>query len=156
MQLNELKRNTPRKKTVIGRGGTRGKTSGRGHKGQKSRAGHCIRPEMRDIIKRIPKRRGYGKNRARTVNSSRVRPAVVNLTVLEKLFKSNDAITPAVLVQRGVAQKQSGRIPTVKILGVGRLTKSLNISQCVVSKSAKTKIEKSGGKILINTDNKID
>jgi len=151
MKLNELKRNTPRKKTVIGRGGTRGKTSGRGHKGQKSRAGHCIRPEMRDIIKRIPKRRGYGKNRARTVNSSRVKPVVINLAVLEKTFKTEDGITPAFLVQQGVVKKQKGRTPIVKILGIGRLTKKLNISRCEISESARIKIEKLGGKILTNT-----
>jgi large subunit ribosomal protein L15 len=47
-----------RKSIVVGRGGKRGKTSGRGGKGQTARAGHKIRPEIRDLIKKLPKRRG--------------------------------------------------------------------------------------------------
>ena len=45
---------------------------------------------LRDIIKRIPKRRGYGKNRARTVNSERVRPVIINVSSLEKAFKKGE------------------------------------------------------------------
>ena len=148
MQLYELKRNTPnKKKTTIGRGGKRGKTSGRGHKGQRAHGDHGVRPEMRDIIKRIPKLRGYGKNRARTVNSSRVRPVVVNVSVLEKAFKKGEKITPTVLVEQGIVSKKRGSVPTVKILGVGILTKSITVTDCLVSKTAKEKIEKTGGSI---------
>ena len=75
MQLHELKPTKARKSVKrIGRGGKRGKTSGRGTKGQKARAGNSMRPEMRDIIKKLPKLRGHGKNRALTVNNERVRP----------------------------------------------------------------------------------
>ncbi len=149
MQLHELKRNNPnRKKTTVGRGGKRGKTSGRGHKGQNARAGHKKRPEMRDIIKRIPKRRGYGKNRARTVNSSRIRPIAVNIVALEKIFENGSEITPAVLLEHGIVRKSGGRIPVVKILGTGVFTKNITISGCLVSKAAKEKIEKAGGKIM--------
>ena len=60
MQFHNLKRSpSNRKSKQIGRGGTRGKTAGRGTKGQKARAGNKKRPEMRDIIKRIHKKRGY-------------------------------------------------------------------------------------------------
>lgn len=63
MQLHLLKRKTPNKKSKqVGRGGTRGKTSGRGTKGQNARAGRKKRPELRDFIKRVPKLRGRGKN----------------------------------------------------------------------------------------------
>ncbi len=63
MQFHSLKRKTPNKKSrQVGRGGTRGKTSGRGTKGQNARAGHKNRPELRDFIKRVPKLRGRGKN----------------------------------------------------------------------------------------------
>ena len=63
MQFHNLKAKTKRRYSrQIGRGGTRGKTSGRGTKGQNARAGHKKRPEMRDIIKRIPKLRGRGKS----------------------------------------------------------------------------------------------
>ena len=61
MQLNNLKRRTKRMKSrQVGRGGTRGKTSGRGTKGQNARAGRKKRPEIRDFIKRFPKLRGRG------------------------------------------------------------------------------------------------
>ncbi|MBI2065826.1 MAG: uL15 family ribosomal protein [Candidatus Zambryskibacteria bacterium] len=63
MQFHNLKSKTKRKRAKqVGRGGTRGKTAGRGTKGQNARAGHKKRPEMRDIIKRVPKLRGRGKS----------------------------------------------------------------------------------------------
>ena len=68
--LNALKRTGKRPYRRVGRGqsSTRGKQSGRGGKGQTARAGNKRRPELRDIIKKLPKRRGYGKNRGRTFN----------------------------------------------------------------------------------------
>ncbi len=63
MQFHTIKRKSPNKKSKqVGRGGTRGKTSGRGTKGQNARSGRKKRPELRDTIKRIPKLRGRGKN----------------------------------------------------------------------------------------------
>lgn len=62
MQFHSLKRKTPNKKSQqVGRGGTRGKTAGRGTKGQNARSGRKKRPELRDVIKRVPKLRGRGK-----------------------------------------------------------------------------------------------
>jgi large subunit ribosomal protein L15 len=148
MQTHQIKRNKPNKKKItVGRGGKRGKTSGRGHKGQKARAGHKLRPEMRDIIKKLPKRRGYGKNRARTINSSVVKPTPINLSILEEVFSDGDAVTPASLVEKGVLKKGKGRLPKVKILGMGDVTKKVKVSGCDVSESAKGKIEKAGGSV---------
>lgn len=63
MQFHNLQSKTKRKRArQVGRGGKRGKTAGRGTKGQNARAGRKKRPEMRDIIKRIPKLRGRGKS----------------------------------------------------------------------------------------------
>ncbi|KKU50147.1 MAG: hypothetical protein A3F53_00570 [Candidatus Zambryskibacteria bacterium RIFCSPHIGHO2_12_FULL_48_10] len=63
MQFHTLKRKTPNHKSKqVGRGGTRGKTAGRGTKGQNARAGRKKRPEIRDVIKRVPKLRGRGKS----------------------------------------------------------------------------------------------
>ncbi len=63
MQFHNLQSKTKRKKSrQVGRGGTRGKTAGRGTKGQNARAGRKKRPELRDMIKRIPKLRGRGKS----------------------------------------------------------------------------------------------
>jgi large subunit ribosomal protein L15 len=68
MQFHTLKPKTERKKPKqVGRGGTRGKTSGRGTKGQNARAGHKKRPELRDFIKRFPKLRGRGKNSNKSI-----------------------------------------------------------------------------------------
>ncbi|MEK7227594.1 MAG: hypothetical protein AAB641_01750 [Patescibacteria group bacterium] len=63
MQFHTLKSKTGRKyPKQVGRGGSRGKTSGRGTKGQNARAGRKKRPELRDFIKRVPKLRGRGKS----------------------------------------------------------------------------------------------
>ncbi len=150
MQIHQLKRNTPNKRSrQVGRGGKRGKTSGRGTKGQKARAGSKLRPEMRDIIKKLPKKRGYGKNRARTVNSSVVKDSPVNVSILEKVFSGGEVVTPILLIEKGVLKKVKGRIPRIKILGMGEITKKVTIEGCVVSKSAKEKIEKAGGGVKV-------
>jgi len=149
MQLHELTTSTGTTRARrIGRGGKRGKTSGKGHKGQKSRAGHKIRPAERDIIKRLPKRRGYGKNRGRTVNSSVVKPAVVNLAALERTFGAGERVGPKEIAAHGLVRTVAGRAPAVKILGVGTLTKKLTVADCELSASARAAIEKSGGTIL--------
>lgn len=146
MQVHQLKRNkSNRRSRVVGRGGRRGKTSGRGTKGQKARAGHKIRPAMRDIIKKLPKRRGRGTHPNKPVSSP---AAVVNLEILGRSFEGGATVTPAVLLEKGLIRRVSGRIPRVKILGDGELTQALVIKDCAVSKSARVKIEKAGGKIV--------
>jgi len=150
MQLHELKPTTPRKTAKrVGRGGKRGKTSGRGHKGQAARAGNSSRPEMREIIKKLPKLRGHGVNRADTVNNERVLPVVVNVAALEAGCKAGDTVTPKSLVLAGVIATKRRKAPKVKILGNGELTKKLTIEGCTVSKSAQEKIEKAGGTVEI-------
>jgi large subunit ribosomal protein L15 len=148
MQLHELKPSSPKKTAKrIGRGGKRGKTSGRGHKGQKARAGNSTRPEMREHIKKIPKLRGHGVNRARTVNAERVRPVVVNVAALEAGFEAGAIVNRKTMVAAGVLETVRRKAPAVKILGNGELTKKLVIEGCEVSASAKTKIEAAGGSI---------
>ena len=147
MQLHELKPTSPRKSAKrIGRGGKRGKTSGKGHKGQKARAGNSTRPEIREMIKKLPKLRGHGVNRARTVNAERVLPVVVNVSALEVL-EAGASVTPKTLVTAGIIATKSKRAPKVKILGNGNLTKKLNVEDCQVSQSAKEKIESAGGSV---------
>ena len=149
MQLHEIKP-TKARKTVkrIARGGKRGKTSGRGGKGQTARSGTSGRPEMRDIIKKLPKLRGHGKNRAKTVNNERVLPIVVNVALLEATFEVDAAINPTTLVRMGVINAKSKKAPKVKILGTGDVTKKFTVTGCEVSKTAKEKIEKAGGTIV--------
>lgn len=148
MQLHELKPTKAQKEAKrIGRGGKRGKTSGKGHKGQKARAGNSTRPEMRELIKKIPKLRGHGKNRADAVNAERVLPLPINVSVLEATFKDGDTVSPKTLVAAKVVPTARKRTPQVKILGTGDLTKKLTVEQCLVSASAKSKIEAAGGKV---------
>ncbi len=149
MQLHELKPKTSRKTARrVGRGGKRGKTSGRGMKGQKARTGNSTRPEMREFIKKLPKLRGHGKNRALTVNAERVRPVVINLSAIEAVFDAGAAISPQTLVARGLIRRNGKRAPTVKILGTGELSKKLIVSACTVSGAARAKIEAKGGSVL--------
>ncbi|MBU6370691.1 MAG: uL15 family ribosomal protein [Patescibacteria group bacterium] len=145
MKIHELVRKTPNKKyPMIGRGGKRGKTSGRGGKGQTARAGHKGRPEMRDIIKRMPKLRGRGKN---SNVAFRAKPAVVNLVALDAVFSAGDAVTPAILAGKGLVRVRGGQMPSVKILGTGDITKKLSVTGCLASAEAKAKIEKAGGSV---------
>ncbi len=149
MQLHQLQPKTIRKTAKrVGRGGKRGKTSGKGGKGQTARTGNSNRPEMRDIIKRIPKLRGYGKNRARTVNNEQVLPVVINLKTIEAAFEVGDTVSPATLLAKGVLSTKKGKVPKVKILGTGDLTKKITLSGCIYSASVKAKIEAVGGSVL--------
>ncbi len=143
MQLHNLKPKVRKKnRKRVGRGGKRGSYSGRGIKGQKARAGHRIRPEMRDILKKIPKLRGY---RAKTRPQ---RTAVINVGDLEKNFASGDKINPQKLVKKGLLKKIGGKIPQVKLLGSGDLNKKLLVAEFRISAQAKEKIEKAGGSIF--------
>lgn len=148
MQLHELQP-SHKKPTAkrIGRGGKRGKTSGRGHKGQLARAGNSTRPEMRDLIKKLPKLRGYGVNRGRTVYTDRPAPVVVNVATLQSTFSVGDTVSPKTLVAKGVISARGKKVPTVKILGNGELTNKLTVEKCLVSTSAKEKIETAGGSV---------
>ncbi|MBI5004580.1 MAG: 50S ribosomal protein L15 [Candidatus Lloydbacteria bacterium] len=148
MQLHEAKPHTlSRSKKRVGRGGKRGKTSGRGTKGQKARAGRKIRPEIRDAIKKLPKRRGYGKHRAESVNASALKPVAVNLDVIEKNFNDGDLVSPESLVAKKLVKRQIGTGIRVKILGTGAITKKLVFSKVAFSHSAKEKITKAHGTI---------
>jgi len=142
MQLHQLKpRHKSRKKKRVGRGGKRGTYSGKGIKGQKSRAGRKFAPIIRELIKRYPKLRGYRvQNQGKEV-------AVINIGDLDKNFKDSEIVDPEVLIDKRLIRRIKGKIPKVKILGKGEITKKLVIEGCELSKSAKEKIEKTGGKL---------
>ena len=148
MQTHEIRRATPYKKSkLVGRGGKRGKTAGKGGKGQTARAGHRVRPAMRDIIKKLPKLRGHGKNRSESV-FYRGPEAVVNVGALN-VFSNDDTVNPTALVAKGLIGEAFGKSPKVKILGTGELSVKLSIERCTVSETAREKIEKAGGTITI-------
>ncbi len=136
---------TARKGMRVGRGGKRGKTAGRGTKGQNARAGRKKRPELRDIIKKLPKRRGFGKNRGRSVDGTTLDAVVISLDRLEKLFDSGSEVTSKVLADKGAISKRT--MPPVKVVGTGTLSKKLSFKGVAVSASARLAIEKVGGTI---------
>jgi len=140
MQIHQLK-NSSRGKTGkrVGRGGKRGTYSGRGGKGQTARAGRNFRPIIREVLKRYPKLRGH---RNRAAGSAGV---AVNLAALEAGFENGAAIDPRVLAEKNLVRRSGGKIPRVKILGRGEITKKFNLAGCEVSASARAKIENVGG-----------
>lgn len=141
MRLEELKPKEGAKKNAkrVGRGpgSGLGKTSGKGHKGQKARSGGVKGPGFEGgqmpLQRRLPKR-GF-------TNIFRKEYAVVNLADLEKIGGS-DPITPEVLVSRKLVRKLGDG---VKILGTGALKAKLVVRAHKFSKSAKEKIEAAGG-----------
>lgn len=142
MQTHTLKRRNPNKTSQqVGRSGKRGKTSGRGHKGQKARAGHRIRPEIRDQIKKLPKLRGY------RFASIKAKPAVVNLSELDKNFKDGEVVSATSLLEKDMIKRQGGKLPVVKILGTGEITKKVTLEGVEFSEVAKQKLEKAGATI---------
>lgn len=143
MQTHDVQPKTKRKtKKIVGRGGLRGKTSGRGHKGQNARAGNSNRPAIRDIIKKIPKLRGY------RFNSHRIKAAVINVGDLAESFQAGDTVTKAKLAEKGlVVIGKDGKKP-VKVLGDGDIGIKLAITDDIsVSASAHAKIIAAGGSI---------
>ena len=150
MQLHQLKPTHKKKRSKrIGRGGKRGTYSGRGLKGQRSRAGRRFKPAIRELIKKYPKLRGY-KFKSKTnlsVGGLKSKIVILNLEALEKKFNSQEKVSPKILIERGLIRSIKGRVPKVKILSKGKLTKKLIIENCLISKQAKEKIEKAGGTI---------
>jgi large subunit ribosomal protein L15 len=138
MQLHELGHKKQYGKRIA-RGGKRGKTSGRGQKGQKSRAGTSMRPALRDLISRIPKRRGFANK------PSSPKAHVVNVGLLAKHATGKAEITVTTLKELKLVPNRF-RGP-VKILGFGSVTTALKLSGLEVSDSARAKIEATGGSI---------
>lgn len=146
MQIHEIKRaHALKKKKIVARGGKRGKTAGKGGKGQTARAGHRVRPAMRDIIKKLPKLRGHGKNRAKSV-FYRGPEAVINVADLNTL-KTGTLVTPEILLEAGLINLNLGKYPKIKVLGNGDINVSLIVEGMEVSEAAKGKIVSAGGEV---------
>ena len=144
MQIHELRPDHKlKKKKRVGRGGKRGTYSGRGQKGQRARAGAKIKPMEREMILRIPKRRGLGFSRPRKSMAS----VTVPLETIVKHFQDGEVVSPAALVEKGLVDREAGRIPKVKILGAGPVTKRLSLEECAYSEAAGKAIEAAGGAI---------
>ncbi|MBI2454219.1 MAG: 50S ribosomal protein L15 [Parcubacteria group bacterium] len=142
MDLHSLKPKTKRHDAKrIGRGGKRGTTSGRGTKGQKSRAGHRIRPAIRDLMMKIPKLRGF---KFKGLHDSFV---TVDLNILENNFGNGEKVTPRTLKTKGLVVYGRGSAPKIKVLDKGRLTKKLILENLSVSQKAASKILAVGGEV---------
>ena len=143
MQLHQINpKIKSRKRKRVGRGGKRGTFSGRGVKGQKSRAGRRFPPAVRELIKRYPKLRGY------RFKGRHLKPSVVNIDDIEKAFKALETVSPKTLLENGLVRRIKGRTPEVKILGRGELKKKFIFEKCQLSKAAEEKINKAGGKVI--------
>lgn len=144
MQIHNLKREHKNKKDrLVGRGGKHAKTSGRGGKGQTARAGNKRRPELRDIIKKIPKNRGY------QFNSFQVKAVGVSLDKVAIAYPKGGAVNPTSLLELKVIKKKKGWLPEVKILNSKNpFILKIQVSECLISDSAKEQIIKAGGEII--------
>lgn len=143
MQIHNLKRAHKNKKDrIVGRGGKHAKTSGRGGKGQTARAGNKRRPELRDIIKKLPKNRGY------QFQSFQVKPVPISLDKIAKVFPKGGAVNPTTLAEMKVIKKKKGWLPAVKILnGKEAFNVKIEVSKCLVSLAVKEQIVKAGGEV---------
>ena len=147
MKMHELRpadgAKTAAKRLGRGIGSGLGKTSGKGHKGQKARSGGGVRPGFEGgqmpLVRRIPKR-GFN-NRFRKVYS------IVNLSALEDKFENGAVVDAEALIVSGILSKIEDA--GVKILGNGELTKSLTVKANKFSTSAKEAIEKAGGSVEV-------
>lgn len=136
-----------KKRKRVGRGGSRGGTSGRGHKGQLGRSGGGVRIGFEGgqtpLIRRIPK---HGFNNVRHQKNIEI----VLISTLEKKFNQGDIITPDQLVSNGIIKPKKGEPFSVKILSSGKnLTKKFTVQANAFSKGAVQEIERAGGKVEV-------
>ena len=128
-------------KKRIGRGlGSTGRTSGRGQKGQKSRAGSSgmQRLGIRKMMLATPKLRGF--------KSPHAKKQTVTLKTLNRIVSSDDVITPQYLMKKGVV---SNVRDGVKIVATGVIDKKVQIKGCLATKQALALIEKAGGSLIV-------
>ena len=143
MKLHELSpaagSTKERKRIGRGAGSGQGKTAGKGHKGQKARAGRGMRPGFEGgqmpLQRRVPKR-GFN-------NIFRTEMAIVNVAALEANYDAGAVVTIDSLIEKGLVKKV---LDGVKVLGYGEITKALTVQANAISESAKQKIEAAGGK----------
>tara|TARA_B100000686_G_C16790136_1_gene978084 strand:- start:2236 stop:2691 length:456 start_codon:yes stop_codon:yes gene_type:complete len=149
MQLNTFNIKTKKKKKILGRGigSSKGKTSGRGHKGQKSRSGVAIKSfegGQMPLYRRLPKR-GF--------RSFKVKPpmAMINLSKVQKIFEKHTSLKNTKL-SLSILQKSkqiNKKYKKLKLLGSGEIKDKFDIEVNFISNSAKEKIEKLGGKVTL-------
>ena len=148
MNLNDLKPDpgSTRKRKRVGRGIAtgKGKTAGRGHKGQGARSGGGKGPYFEGgqlpLVRRLPFKRGF-------TNIFAIHFQEVNVDSLEDRFEAGAVVDGAALVEAGLARDAD---KPIKVLGRGELGKSLEVHATKFSKSAAQKIEAAGGSVVIH------
>ncbi len=147
MELNSLTKNN-KKKIRVGRGigSGRGKTSSRGHKGQKSRSGVAIKSfegGQMPLYRRLPKR-GF-----KSINKNNT--AILNLSKIQNIIDKSKNNIQKILDLKILKEKKliNKKFLKLKILGSGEIKNNVEISAHFASKQALSKIEKAGGKISI-------
>ena len=151
-QLNKLAPLVKKRKR-IGRGGSRGGTSGRGHKGQNARSGGGVRVGFEGgqmpLFRRLPKR---GFTNARFKRDVKI----INLKQLEQAFQDGDTVTKEILLEKGLVKTRSGlngkKDFLLKVLSDGTLSKKLIIEADAVSKAAAQVIVQQGGEIRLTKE----
>ena len=148
MKLNELKNKSSRSKKRLGRGigSSKGKTSGRGHKGQKSRSGVAIKSfegGQMPLYRRLPKR-GFKR-----IKNKRI--ALINLSSIQEIInkKKISLNTKINLTNLQKSNLINNKYEKLKLLGSGDIKERFDFEVNFISKSAKEKIEKSGGKVTL-------
>jgi len=148
MKLNTLnfKINRPKKRLGRGIGSSKGKTSGRGHKGQKSRSGVAIKSfegGQMPLYRRLPKRgfKSFKKSNVAEINLSKIHDMIE-----KKKLTSSDKLNLSKLQKLKII---NSKYKSIKLLGLGEIREKIDIEVNFISKSAKEKIEKSGGKVTL-------
>lgn len=136
--------NKNRKRLGKGPGSGTGKTSGKGHKGQKARSGGGVTPGFEGgqmpLFRRVAAR-GFSNY------PFKKKYIAVNLDLLEKFYQDGETVNRETLIEKGLIKNGE---KLVKILASGELSKKLDVEIAAISQSAKAKIEKAGGKIVEN------
>jgi large subunit ribosomal protein L15 len=144
LHLNNLKR-LVKKRKIVGRGGSRGGTSGRGNKGQNARSGggtpDGFEGGQMPLYRRLPKR---GFNNARFAREV----VAVNVGRLDEVCQDGETVTRELLIMRGVVKNRTSKGSYfLKILGHGSLSKKLVVQADLFSKTAVQTIENAGGRV---------
>jgi len=148
MQLNTFNNKIKKNKKRLGRGigSSKGKTSGRGHKGQKSRSGVAIKSfegGQMPLYRRLPKR-GFKKIKNKNI-------AKINLVRLQEIFEKKIILpsTKLNLISLQKSKQLNKKYNKLKLLGSGDIKEKLDVEVNFISRSAKEKIEKLGGKVTL-------
>jgi len=151
MNISNLLKTTHKSKKRLGQGHGSGrvKTSGRGTKGQNAKGKRALSFEggALPLIKRLPFRRGKGKNKL-----FKAKPVIINLNALSLLGKDS-VVDLKTLVKHNIVDEQEAKLYGIKILGDGEVKVALTI-KLPISKSALEKVKKAGGTVEVKSEEK--